>query len=171
MRSVAALALARAGDVAEAKRLAEGLNRDFPRDTFVWGYWLSAIRAAIELNVKNGPKAVELLRTAAPYELGQCEPFQVGMMYPVYVRGQAYLLAGQGEEAAAEFRRIIDHRGIVLNFPLGVLAHVGLGRAYVLQGDSAHARSTYQEFITLWKDADPDIPILKQAKAEYSKLQ
>ena len=92
-------------------------------------------------------------------------------MYPIYLRGQAYLLARQGKEAAAEFQKIIDHRGIVLNFPLGALAHVGLGRACVLQGDSANARSAYQEFLTLWKDADPDIPILKQAKAEYAKLQ
>jgi hypothetical protein len=92
-------------------------------------------------------------------------------LYPIYLRGQAYLLARQGKEAAAEFKRIIDHRGIVLNFPLGALARVGLGRAYVLQSDSANARSTYQEFITLWKDADLDIPILKQAKAEYAKLQ
>jgi len=171
IRSVAALALARAGDVAEAKRLAEGLHRDFPRDTRVQGYWLSAIRAAIELNAKNGPKAVELLRAAAPYELGQCEPFQLGMMYPVYLRGQAYLFARQGKEAAAEFQRIIDHRGIVLNFPLGALAHLGLGRAYALQGDTAKARGAYQDFLTLWKDADLDIPILKQAKAEYAKLR
>jgi len=170
IRSVAALALARAGDVAEAKWLAEGLNRDFPRDTRVQGYWLSAIRAAIELNAKNGPKAVELLRTAAPYELGQCEPFQLGMMYPVYLRGQAYFFARQGKEAAAEFQRIIDHRGIVLNFPLGALAHVGLGRASALQGNNAKARAAYQNFLTLWKDADPDIPILNQAKAEYAKL-
>jgi len=171
IRSVAALALARAGDAAEAKRLAEGLNRDFPRDTVVQGYWLPATQAAIELNAKNGPKAVELLRAAAPYELGQCEPFQVGMMYPVYLRGQAYFLARQGKEAAAEFQRIIDRSGIVLNFPLGVLAHVGLGRAAALQGDDAKARAAYQNFLTLWKDADPDIPILKQAKAEYARLQ
>jgi len=92
-------------------------------------------------------------------------------MYPVYLRGQAYLLARQGPEAAAEFQKIIDHRGIVLNFPLGALAHLGLGRAYALQGDSTKARTAYQDFLTLWKYADPDIPILKQAKAEYAKLQ
>jgi hypothetical protein len=93
------------------------------------------------------------------------------MMYPVYLRGQAYFLAHQGKEAAAEFQRILDHRGIVLNFPLGALAHVGLGRAAALQGNNAKARAAYQDFLTLWKDADPDIPILNQAKAEYAKLQ
>jgi hypothetical protein len=93
------------------------------------------------------------------------------MMYPVYLRGQAYFLAHQGKEAAAEFQGIIDHRGIVLNFPLGALAHLGLARAYGLQGDTAKGRTAYREFLTLWRDADPDIPILKQAKAEYAKLQ
>jgi hypothetical protein len=93
------------------------------------------------------------------------------MLYPVYLRGQAYLLGHQGKEAAVEFQRIIDHRGIVLNFPLGALAHLQLGRAYGLQGETAKARGAYQDFLTLWKDADPDIPILKQAKAEYAKLQ
>jgi len=93
------------------------------------------------------------------------------MMYPVYVRGQAYLLAHQGKEAAAEFQKIIDHRGIVLNEPIGALAHLQLGRAYAMQGDTAKSRAAYQDFLTLWKDADPDIPILKQAKAEYAKLQ
>jgi tetratricopeptide (TPR) repeat protein len=125
----------------------------------------------MELNAKNAANAIKLLRLAAPYELGECEPFVSGMMYPVYLRGHAYLLAHQGNEAAAEFQRIIDHRGVVLNFPLGALAHVGLGRAYALQGDTAKARTAYQDFFALWKDADPDIPILKQAKAEYAKLQ
>jgi tetratricopeptide (TPR) repeat protein len=166
IRSVAALSLARASDAAGAKRLADSLNRDFPQDTIMQGYWLPSIRAAIELNAKSPAKAIELLTTTAPYELGQCEPFQLGMIYPAYLRGEAYLLAGQGKEAAAEFQKIIDHRGIVLNFPLGALAHVGLGRAYALQGDAAKARAAYQDFLTLWKDADPDIPILKQAKAE-----
>ena len=170
VRTLAALSSALEGDSAEAKRIADILNKDFPRDTLVQGYWLPAIRAAVELNAKDPTKAIELLKTAAPFELGQCE-FQLGMMYPAYLRGQAYLLAHRGKEAAAEFQRIIDHRGIVLNFPLGALAHVGLGRAYALQGDTAKSRAAYQDFFTLWKDADPDIPILKQAKAEYAKLQ
>ena len=99
--------------------MAETLNKDFARDTIVQGYWLPAIRAAIELNAKNAVGAVELLKTAAPYELGQCEPFQVGMLYPIYLRGQAHLLAHHGKEAAAEFQKMFDHRGILLNFPAG----------------------------------------------------
>jgi eukaryotic-like serine/threonine-protein kinase len=170
-RSVGALSLARAGDSAEARRLADRLDRDFPQDALREGYWLPTIRAAIELNAMNSAKAMELLKTAAPYELGQSQPFQLGMLYPVYLRGQAYLLARQGKEAAAEFQKIIDHRGIVLNFPLGALAHVGLARAYAMQGDTAKAKAAYQDFLTLWKDADPDIPILIAAKAEYAKLK
>jgi eukaryotic-like serine/threonine-protein kinase len=91
-------------------------------------------------------------------------------MYPVYLRGQAYLAAGQGEKADAEFQEILDHRGIVLNFPLGALAHLGLARAYVMQRDTMKARVAYQDFLTLWKDADPDVPVLKQAMEEYAKL-
>jgi serine/threonine protein kinase len=170
IKSVAALSLARAG-AGEAKTLTDGLNKDSPEDTLMQGYWLPAIRAAIELNLKNATSALEVLRPAATYELGQCEPFQLGMMYPVYLRGQAYLLAHQGKEAASEFQRIIDHNGIVLNFPLGALAHVQIGRAYAMQSDTAKAKAAYQDFLTLWKDADPDVPILKQAKAEYAKLQ
>jgi hypothetical protein len=92
-------------------------------------------------------------------------------MFPVFVRGEAYLVGHKGSEAAAEFRKILDHRGLVLNQPIGALAHLGLGRAYVLLGDTGKAKAAYQDFLTLWKDADPDIPILKQAKAEYAKLQ
>jgi tetratricopeptide (TPR) repeat protein len=171
VRNVAALALARAGDAAQAGRLAETLNKDFPRNTIVQGYWLPAIHAAIEIDRKNGTEAVKILQTAAPYELAQSQPFQMGMMYPVYLRGQAYLLARQGKAAAAEFQKMIDHRGLVLNFPLGALARLGLGRAYALEGDKVRARKTYGEFLDLWKGADPDIPILTQAKAEYAKLQ
>ncbi len=171
IRSATALALARAGDTAQAQKIADSLNKDFPEDTIVQRYWLPSIHAAIEVERKDALRAVDILQAAAPYELGQCEPFTVGMMYPVYLRGQAYLLARQGKEAAAEFQRILDHRGIVLNFPLGALAHVGLGRAYALQGDTAKARAAYQDLLTLWKDADPDIPILKQAKLEYAKLK
>jgi ATP/maltotriose-dependent transcriptional regulator MalT len=92
-------------------------------------------------------------------------------MYPVFVRGEAYLAARQGGEAAAEFQKILDHRGTVVNQPIGVLAHLGLARAYVLQGDTPNARAKYQDFFTLWKDADPDIPVLIAAKAEYAKLR
>jgi eukaryotic-like serine/threonine-protein kinase len=171
VRNVAALALARAGDAARAQKMADDLNRDFPLDTIVQGYWLPSIRAAIEINANEPSTAVQSLQPAACCELGQSEPFQVGMMYPVYLRGQAYLMARQGREAAAEFQQMIDHRGLVLNFPLAALARLGLARAYILQGDTAKARAAYLEFLTLWKDADADIPILRQAKAEYAKLQ
>jgi hypothetical protein len=153
------------------QKLADGLDEEFPQNTIVQGYWLPAIRAAIELNKKNAAKTVELLKGAEPYELSLCEPFTFGMMYPVYLRGQAYLLAAQGKEGVVEFQKMIDHRGLVLNYPLGALARLGLARAYALQGDTAKARAAYQDFLTLWKDADPDVPILKQAKAEYAKLQ
>ena len=170
VRSLAALALARAGDTAQAQKLAEGLSKDLPQDTMVQGYWLPSIRAAIELDAKDAAKAVEILQTAMSFELGKGDPFLVPM-YPVYLRGQGYLLAHQGKEAAAEFQKMIDHRGIVVNFPLGALTHLGLARAYALQGDTAKAKAAYQDFLTLWKNADPDVPILQQAKAEYAKLQ
>jgi eukaryotic-like serine/threonine-protein kinase len=169
VRSLAALALARAGVTAQAQKLAERLSRDFPQDTIVQGYWLPSIRAAIEL-ARDAAKAVEILQTGVPFELGKGDPFLVPM-YPVHLRGQGYLLAHKGKEAAAEFQKMIDHRGVVVNCPLGALAHLGLARAYALQGDTAKARAAYQDFLTLWKDADPDIPILKEAKAEYAKLQ
>ncbi|SRR5713101_3356912 len=124
-----------------------------------------------QLNGGNSSNALIFVETAAPYELGTPPPLQLGTMYPVYVRGEAYLKAGKGQQAAAEFQKLIDHRGIVLNFPLGALAHLGLARAYALQGDSAKAKAACQDFLALWKDADPDIPIVKEAKAEYAKLQ
>jgi tetratricopeptide (TPR) repeat protein len=118
-------------------------------------------------------QALDILEVAAPYELGlpAFSFFNWPNLYPVYVRGEAYLAARKGSEAAAEFQKILDHRGVVLNEPIGALAHLQLGRAYSLQGETAKARAAYQDFLTLWKDADPDIPILKQAKAEYAKLQ
>jgi len=106
-----------------------------------------------------------------PYELADPPPFAAGTMYPAYLRGQAYLLAGKGTEAAAEFQKILDHPGVIVNFPLRALAHVGLGRARMVSGDVAQARTAYQDFFAVWKDADPDIPVLKQAKAEYANLQ
>jgi tetratricopeptide (TPR) repeat protein len=170
-KAFSALAVARAGDEARAGALASALEREFPANTLIQNYWLPAIRAAVNLNEKQPAKAIEALLPASPYELGEPPPLQLGTMYPVYLRGQAYLAAGQGEKAAAEFQEILDHRGIVLNFPLGALAHLGLARAYVLQHDTMKARVAYQDFLTLWKDADPDIPILKQAKEGYAKLQ
>jgi tetratricopeptide (TPR) repeat protein len=169
--TIAALALGRAGEAAQAKRLADALDRDFPQHTIVQGYWLPSIRAAIELNAKNGAKAVETLKTAAPYELGQSQPFFVGMMSPPYLRGQAYLQLRQGNEAAAEFQRILDHRGVVLNSPLASLAHLGLARAYSLEGDNAKARAAYDNFLKLWKGADSDISLLREVQIEYARLQ
>jgi len=170
---LAALALARAGDSTRAERMADGLQKTFPSDTFSNGYWLPTIRASIEITRSDPSKAIELLRAAAPYEQGMVPPnpeFGV-LLYPTYVRGQAYLLLHQGADAAGEFRKFLDHRTLVANNPLFVLAHLGLARGYAVQGDTAKAKAAYQDFLTLWKDADPDIPVLKQAKAEYAKLQ
>jgi hypothetical protein len=134
-------------------------------------YWLPTINAAIQLQANNSSAAVMDLETAAPYELGDPPPMQTGMLYPAYLRGQAYLLAKNGSAAVAEFEKLLNHRGIVLNFPTGALAHLQVGRAYALASDTAKAKAAYKDFLTLWKDADPDIPILKEAKAEYAKLQ
>jgi serine/threonine protein kinase/tetratricopeptide (TPR) repeat protein len=163
---LAAAALARTGDARQTKRLVNKLNTDFPLNTIVLSYWLPTVRASLELSRGNPATAGKVLETAAPYELGG-----QGYLYAVYVRGRTYLLARKGKEAAAEFQKIVDHPGIVMNFPTGALAHLGLARAYVLSGEPTRARAAYQDFLTLWKDADPDIPILKQAKAEYAKLQ
>jgi DNA-binding winged helix-turn-helix (wHTH) protein/tetratricopeptide (TPR) repeat protein len=171
VEAVAALGLARAGDTAGAEKLAAELDKTFPQDTLVQSYWLATIRAAIALSRSNAKKALELLQGAARYELAVSSPTELATMYPVYLRGYAYLLADQGKEAAAEFEKFIGHPGVVLNFPLGALAHLGLARAYALSGDTGKAKTAYQDFFGLWKDADPDIPILKEAKAEYTKLQ
>jgi eukaryotic-like serine/threonine-protein kinase len=168
----AALALAYSRDDARARALADNLGKRFPEDTIVQFNYLPTLRARLALNKGNASEAIKSLRTAAPYELGvstSC-PFTWTPMYPVFVRGEAYLAARQGNEAAAEFQKILNHPGVVLNQPIGALAHLGLGRAYVLQGDSAKAKAAYQDFLTLWKDADPDIPVLQQANAEYVKL-
>jgi serine/threonine protein kinase/tetratricopeptide (TPR) repeat protein len=171
VKAVAAVALARAGDKVQAQALTDELVKSSPTNTLLHYYWLPAVAASLELHRNSPAKAIELLHTAIPYELGSPLPLLVGTLYPVYLRGQAYLLAHQGKEAAAEFQKILDHRAIVLNFPTGALAHLGLGRAYAMAGDSAKAKMAYHDFLALWKDADPDIPILKEAKAEYAKLQ
>jgi DNA-binding winged helix-turn-helix (wHTH) protein/tetratricopeptide (TPR) repeat protein len=163
-----ALSLALAGNPTRAQVLADGLAKRYPDDTLVQFNYLPAVRAQIALNHGDSSKAVELLLSARPYELsGTCW----GFLGPVYVRGEAYLMAHRGIEAAAEFQKILDHRGIVANSPSGALAHLQLGRAYVLSGDRNKAKTAYQAFLTLWRDADPDIPILQQARAEYARLQ
>jgi eukaryotic-like serine/threonine-protein kinase len=174
VRIEAALALARGGDVATAEKLAEALNQEFPLDTLMQNYWLPTVRAAIALQRHDPAKAIGILRTSAPYELAAPPPFAAGTMYPVYLLGQAYLSSANpsnGEQAAAEFQKILDHPGVIVNFPLSALSHLGLGRARAISGNKAGARTAYQDFFALWKDADSDIPILKQAKAEYAKLQ
>jgi tetratricopeptide (TPR) repeat protein/predicted Ser/Thr protein kinase/anti-sigma-K factor RskA len=168
---LAALALARSGETLRAKMIVEELERSYPSETLLKVYWLPTIRAAIELNATNAAQSLVFLEAAAPYELGQPKQFQLGTMYPAYLRGQAYLLAHNGPAAAAEFQKLLDHRGTVVNFVTGALARLQLGRAYEMAGDTAKAKSAYKDFLTLWKDADPDIPILKEAKAEYGKLQ
>jgi tetratricopeptide (TPR) repeat protein len=166
VQSLAALALAFAGDAERARTLADDLANRFPDHTIVQSYDVPTIRARLALSHDDPSGAIEILQAAVPYELS-CD----GALYPAYVRGEAYLAAHKGKEAAAQFQKIRDHPGIVVNSPIGALAHLGLGRAYVLQGDTAKARTAYQDFLTPWKDADPDVPILKQAKAEYAKLQ
>jgi tetratricopeptide (TPR) repeat protein/predicted Ser/Thr protein kinase len=168
---VAALAFARAGEAGRAQELVNALNTAFPVGTLMQNYWLPTIRAMVELNRGNAAKTIQMLQQTANYELGSPSPFQPATMYPIYVRGQAYLMAHDGSAAAAEFQKMIDHRSVSWNFPLGTLARLGLGRAYALQGDKAKARTAYQDFFALWKDADLDIPILKESKTEYAKLQ
>jgi len=168
-----ALALAYAGGAGQAQALADDLGKRFPEDTVVQFNYLPTLRAKLALLRSNPQEALVILGAASPYELGlpAFDYYNWPNLYPVYVRGEAYLAAHQGSDAAAEFQKILDHRGIVLNEPIGALAHLQLGRAYAMQGDTTKAGTAYRDFLTLWKDADPDIPILKQAKAEYAKLQ
>jgi eukaryotic-like serine/threonine-protein kinase len=161
-----ALALTLAGDTAAAEKLAAELDRTFPLDTLVQHYWLPAVGAALALQHKNPKRAVELLQVTGPIELGDNGDF-----FPIYLRGEAYLMLHDGNSAAAEFQKFMDHRGRVGNFPWGALARLQLARACALSGDKTKAKIAYQDFLTLWSDADPDLPILKQARVEYAKLQ
>ncbi|MFY9682857.1 MAG: protein kinase [Candidatus Sulfotelmatobacter sp.] len=167
---LAALALARSGETARAKTIVGELEKNYPSHTVLKVYWLPTIKAAIELSANNAAQSLVFLEAAAPYDLGGPPQFQIGTLYPAYIRGQAFLAAHNGAAAAAEFQKFLDHRGIVINFPLGALAHLGLARAYALSGNTSKAKAAYQDFFTLWKDADPDIPMLKEAKADYAKL-
>ena len=168
-----ALAWAYAGDDERAQKLTDNLGQSFPEATVVQFIYLPTLRAKLAVGQGRASEALEALRAAQPYELGRTTYSTLAWtaLYPVYARGEAYLAAHQGKEAATEFQKILDHRGIVLNQPIGALALMELGRAYALQGDTAKAKAAYQNFLTLWKDADPDIPIYKEAKAEYAKLQ
>jgi serine/threonine protein kinase/tetratricopeptide (TPR) repeat protein len=166
-----ALTLARAGDPAAAQKLADQVDRESPLDTVIQGYWLPTIRAAIELDRGNAEKAIDLLQPASNYELGQPSQAPWGIMSPVYLRGLAYLRKGRGQEAAIEFRKYLDHRGLFVNFPLGALAHLQLARAWASVGDQGAARNAYEAFFSTWKQADADIPILREARSAYAKLQ
>jgi hypothetical protein len=172
-----ALALALVGDTAQAGKLADILARGYPLDTELNKLWLSEIHSVIKLKDGKAASAVDELTPAATYELGWTDP----RLMPAYLRGQAYLALHRGAQAAVEFQKLVDHRGVVLNQPIGALAHLGLGRAYALEAAAAQgeqaatfrakARTAYQDFLTLWKDADPDVPVLQQAKAESQNLK
>ena len=169
VEAISAISMALAGDSVPATHLANDLEKGFPDDTIVQAEYLPMIRAATILGSgnasKNADRAVEALAAALPYEMGQHIT-----LHPAYLRGEAYLAAQQGAAAATEFQKLLDHRGIVANLVTGSLAHLQLGRAHAMAGDTANAKVAYQDFFTLWKDADPDIPILKQAKVEFARL-
>jgi len=165
MLSVAAMALARAGESNRAQAIVDNMRKKDPVNELLNQYLVPPVLAVIELNRDRPQQALELLKPSSGYDFG---PYSLPL---VYVRGEAYLQLGDGQHAAAEFQNIIDHRTVVTNDLLGALAHLQLGRAYVMRNDVGKAKAAYRDFLTLWKDADPDIPILKQAKAEYSKLQ
>ncbi len=171
VRAVGALALARAGDTAAAEKLAAELDKTFPLGTLVQRYWLPTVQAGVALERQDPNRAIELLKVASTVEFGSTKADLTIFLCPVYLRGEAYLVLHDGNAAAAEFQKFIDHRGVVVNFPWGALARLGLARAYAMQGDTAKARTAYQDFLTLWKDADPDVPVLREAKAEYAKLR
>jgi eukaryotic-like serine/threonine-protein kinase len=173
IRILAALAYANTSDLPHARAVANELQGQHPLNTTLNHYWLPTIRAYVELRSGRPAQAIALLQEAAPYDLAFPLPqySEGGTLYPVYVRGQAYLALHQGKEAAAEFQKFIDHRTIVANYPLASLARLGLARAFALQGDAAKARTAYQDFFALWKDADTDIPILKDAKREYANVR
>jgi eukaryotic-like serine/threonine-protein kinase len=169
VKVLAAMTLARAGETARARTVLDQLEKSESTNTLLKLYWFPTIEAAIETSEGKGSEAVITLEAAAPYDLGGPPP--ISGLYPVYVRGQAYLATHNGGAAAGEFQKIIDHRDIVVNLPLGALAHLQLGRAYATSGDTAKAKAAYQDFFNVWQAADPDIPVLKDAKAEFAKLQ
>lgn len=166
-----AIGLALAGDSAQATRISDDLRKNFPADTIVQFDYLPMIRGAIALRGGEALRAVEALAIAEPYELGQTNTSFTFALYPVYLRGEAYLAAKKGAAAQVEFQKILDHYGAVGNQPIGALAHLGLARSYILQSNIPKARAAYSDFLSLWKNADPDVPLLKEAKAESAKLK
>jgi eukaryotic-like serine/threonine-protein kinase len=169
VKVLSALALARSGETAQSRNILETLQKSEPTNTYLKVYWFPVIEASIAMAQQAPDQAIVTLEPSLPYELGSPPPATT--MHPPYIRGLAYLAEKNGPAAAAEFQKFVDHPGIVLNFLLGSLARLQLGRAYAISGDTAKAKAAYNDFLTLWKDADPDIPILKEAKAEYAKLQ
>jgi tetratricopeptide (TPR) repeat protein len=166
-----AIAFALAGDLTNANQSIDDLTKRFPQDTVVQTQYLPTARAALALNSGNAKAASDALSAAAPYELGHTNDDFTFALYPIYFRGQAYLAAKNGAGAAGEFQKILDHASIVGNEPIGALAYLGLGRAYALSGNPTKSKAAYQDFFHLWKNADVDVPLLMQAKAEYAKLQ
>jgi hypothetical protein len=166
-RVLSMVSLARAGDDSGAQKIAEDLSKQYPSDTTTNSYWIPAARAASALQRRDPSAALEALRPAAAYDMSEPD---WNCMYTAYLRGEANLMARKGNEAAKEFQKMLDHRGAVINCPLGSLARLGLARAYALSGDTAKSRAAYEDFLTLWKDADADLRILTEAKAEYAKL-
>jgi hypothetical protein len=166
----AAIALELPGHTGQAQRLAGDLAKRFPRDTIVQSEYLPMIPSAAALWSGKGEKGIEALVPSFPNELGQCNPSFTFSLYPVYLRGEAYLFAKQGGPAASEFQKIIDHAGVVGNEPIGALARLGLARAYALSGDQAKAKTAYGDFFAIWKSAEPGAPLLAKAKVEFAKL-
>ena len=169
--TLTALAAAQIGDLKQAEALGHELDKQWPKGTFVQRYWLPVIRAEVDLHQGQWSKAIADLDSAATLDFASPPPLSVTTIYPAYVRGYAYLAAGDGAKAAVEFQKLIDHSGMVLNSPLATLARLGLARAFARSGDAVKARGAYHDFLELWGEADPDIPVLKEAKAQYAKLQ
>jgi Flp pilus assembly protein TadD len=168
-RMGAADTLARAGDASRSQQLIEQLAREYPTDTLLNSVWLPIARATNQIRADQAQQAVDTLEAAAPYEFGS--PPNGAVYWPMYIRGEAYLRLHNGAKAATEYQKILTRRGIAPSSPLCTLAQLGVARAYALQGDASKAKTAYQDFFAAWKDADPDIPILKEAKGEYVKLQ
>ena len=169
----AAFALAVSGDVSRSRALADDLARDYPEDTSVQFMYLPTLRALFALDAGDAAAAIQSLQTASRFDLARAASDSMahfGKLYPIYVRGLAYLAAQQPAEAAAEFQRIVDHRSIVLVDPMDALARLQLARALALSGDTVKAKSVYDDLLTLWKNADPRIPMVDEARAEYARL-
>jgi hypothetical protein len=171
VRVLSALVLARAGEIAQAKSMLDVLKKSEATNMYLKDYWFPLIEASMDIAQLTPDRAIIALEPALPYELGSPAPENTGTLQPAYLRGLAYLAEKNGTAAAAEFQKLIDHTGIVQNFLLGSLSQLQIARAYAISGDNAKAKAAYQDFFSLWKDADPDVPILKQAKDEFAKLQ